>query len=208
MSQSIVWRTHSVEVCAEEAESGANGDVFDSEIDHDPRFCVPFELAEGAKVPARASENAAGFDIFASEGVTLPARCGWTPVGTGFKMAMNAPENVLFAMSTHFTLFAKVQSRSGMAKRGVTAFPGVIDGDYRGEVIVMLRNDADTPFDVKAGDRIAQLTFEPAYLPNRKKCSDVAAMYPTKRGAGGFGSTGGAAGASPRVPEQQPVQGA
>jgi len=64
---------------------------------------------------------------------------------------------------------------------------GVIDSDYRGEVIVGLRNTSDTPFRVNDGDRIAQMVVTRCELPELVQCDD---LDETQRGAGGFGSTG------------------
>lgn len=64
---------------------------------------------------------------------------------------------------------------------------GVIDADYRGEVKVLLFNHSDKDFDVKAGDRIAQLVLERIYTP---EVMEVENLEESVRGAGGFGSTG------------------
>jgi dUTP pyrophosphatase len=85
---------------------------------------------------------------------------------------------------------AQVRPRSGLAlKHGVTVLnaPGTIDADYRGEVGVILVNLSDSPFEIKVGDRIAQLVISPVA---RAEFEDASGLTATERGAGGFGSTG------------------
>jgi dUTP pyrophosphatase len=80
-----------------------------------------------------------------------------------------------------------IRSRSGLAARdGVNAFHGLIDSDYRGEVIVMLASYVGV-YGVQAGDRIAQITVVP--VPPAR-LMEVDELPPTDRGHGGFGSTG------------------
>ena len=84
----------------------------------------------------------------------------------------------------------QVRPRSGLALRhGVTVLnaPGTIDEDYRGEVMVLLVNHGREPFEVKGGDRIAQLVICPV---ERARLEIVAELDATDRGAGGYGSTG------------------
>jgi len=134
-------------------------------------------LKESAILPVRATIDAAGMDLFAAETVTLDPgqRC---LIGTGVAIALQ-PWHVGF-----------VCPRSGMALRDrvtVLNAPGVIDPDYRGEVGVILINLGDEPYLVKAGARIAQLVIVPFASP---RIVEADALPGTKRGAGGFGSTG------------------
>lgn len=83
-----------------------------------------------------------------------------------------------------------MRPRSGMAlKHGITCLntPGTIDADYRGEVKIILANLGDALFEVKRGERIAQLV--PAAV-QRARFAEVAELDDTARGSGGFGSTG------------------
>jgi dUTP pyrophosphatase len=82
---------------------------------------------------------------------------------------------------------ALVEDRSGMAVRGLTTLAGVIDPGYRGEIKVVLTNLSASPYTIAAGDRIAQLR-----IVQRLQASFelVETLDETKRGAGGFGSTG------------------
>ncbi|SEH16703.1 deoxyuridine 5'-triphosphate nucleotidohydrolase [Sphingopyxis sp. YR583] len=131
----------------------------------------------GLPLPAYASDGAAGMDVVAAETLTL--RPGTRhAVATGFAMAIPAGYEV------------QVRPRSGLAlKHGVTCLntPGTIDSDYRGEVKVILANLGDEPFEIKRGDRIAQLVPAPV---QRATFAEVETLDETKRGAGGFGSTG------------------
>ena len=78
--------------------------------------------------------------------------------------------------------------RSGLASKNfIDTGAGVIDADYRGEVKVLLFNHAEADFEVKKGDRIAQLVLERIYTP---EVLEVAELEASVRGAGGFGSTG------------------
>ena len=84
----------------------------------------------------------------------------------------------------------QVRPRSGLALRaGITVLnsPGTIDSDYRGEVGVILQNHGDEPFEIRHGDRIAQLVVAPVL---RAALEVEDSLDSTDRGAGGFGSTG------------------
>ena len=132
---------------------------------------------EGLALPAYATEGAAGMDVVAAETLTLRPGARQA-VATGFAMAIPAGYEV------------QVRPRSGLAlKHGVTCLntPGTIDSDYRGEVKVILANLGDEPFEIKRGDRIAQLVSAPV---QRAAFAEVETLDETTRGAGGFGSTG------------------
>lgn len=84
--------------------------------------------------------------------------------------------------------FVNVAPRSGLTwKHSIDVGAGVIDADYRGPVGVILFNHSDTEFEIKAGDRIAQLIIEKIVTPQVTEVDDLDF---TIRGAGGFGSTG------------------
>ena len=135
-------------------------------------------LHRQARAPAQAHPGDAGYDLFAAESAVL--RPGErASVGTGIAVAI--PDGCA----------GLVLPRSGLAARhGITLpnAPGLIDSGYRGELRVLLLNtDPAEPFEVSAGDRIAQLVLvrlEPAPL------EEVEALEETARGLGGFGSTG------------------
>ena len=83
-----------------------------------------------------------------------------------------------------------MRSRSGLAaKNGVFVLnsPGTVDSDYRGEIKVILANMSDKPFEIRKGDRIAQLVVSPVQQADFEIVSEIS---DTERSAGGFGSTG------------------
>ena len=132
---------------------------------------------EGLPAPAYATDGAAGLDVVAAEDLTL-APGQRHAVATGFAIAIPEGHEV------------QVRPRSGLAlKHGITCLntPGTIDHDYRGEVKVILANLGSEPFEVRRGERIAQLV--PAVV-TRARFSEVAVLGETSRGSGGFGSTG------------------
>jgi dUTP pyrophosphatase len=138
-------------------------------------------------VPARATDGAAGFDVVASENVSIESG-ERALVSTGVKMAM--PENVV-PEDHRVCMFATLKGRSGLAKRGIDVHSGTIDCDYRGEIKALLINNSTETFNVHAGDRIAQLIFSLALVPTLVSVEeDVEMEDATERGAGGFGSTG------------------
>ena len=132
---------------------------------------------EGLPAPAYATQGAAGLDVVAAEALTL-APGERQAIATGFSIAIPAGYEV------------QVRPRSGLAlKHGITCLntPGTIDEDYRGEVKVILANLGSEPFDVRRGERIAQLVPAPVL---KAQFREVAELPETGRGAGGFGSTG------------------
>lgn len=132
---------------------------------------------EGLPKPSYATAGAAGLDVVAAEDVTL-APGQRHAVATGFAIAIPHGYEV------------QVRPRSGLAlKHGITCLntPGTVDEDYRGEVKVILANLGSDPFEVRRGERIAQLVPAPVL---RASFSVVDQLSDTARGAGGFGSTG------------------
>ncbi|MET1755404.1 dUTP diphosphatase [Novosphingobium sp. RD2P27] len=133
---------------------------------------------EGLELPAYATEGAAGMDVLAAEDVTL-APGARHPVATG----------LAFAIPHGFEI--QVRPRSGLAlKHGITVpnTPGTIDSDYRGELKVILINHGAEVFEIRRGDRVAQLVLAPV---TRASWLKVDELDHTERGEGGFGSTGG-----------------
>jgi dUTP pyrophosphatase len=132
---------------------------------------------DGLPLPSYASGGAAGLDLVAAENLTL-APGARHAVATGFAIAIPDGYEV------------QVRPRSGLAfKHGVTCLntPGTIDSDYRGEVKVILANLGGEAFEVRRGERIAQLVPAPVL---RAAFVEVEDLDETARGAGGFGSTG------------------
>ncbi|MFL6765038.1 MAG: dUTP diphosphatase [Sphingomicrobium sp.] len=132
---------------------------------------------EGLPVPVRATEHAAGLDVVAAEDITL-APGQRHAVATGFAVAIPHGYEV------------QVRPRSGLALNyGITCLntPGTIDSDYRGEVRVILANLGAESFEIRRGERIAQLVPAPVLSADFR---EVETLSETSRGAGGFGSTG------------------
>ena len=132
---------------------------------------------DGLPLPQYASEAAAGLDITSAEDLLLePGRRH--AFGTG--LAIEIPHG----------FEVQVRPRSGLAiKHGITCLntPGTIDSDYRGEVKVILINLGEEPFQVRRGERIAQLVPAPVL---RAHFSETRELEESVRGSGGFGSTG------------------
>lgn len=132
-----------------------------------------------AKVPTYGSEEAAGADLYAATDYDIEIKPHETvKIGTGIAIAV--PRGY----------YGGIYARSGLAtKQGLRPANcvGVIDSDYRGEVIVALHNDTDEPQWVSAGSRIAQLLIQPVM---RTDFNVVDKLSDTERGNGGFGSTG------------------
>ncbi|HJB79365.1 dUTP diphosphatase [uncultured Flavonifractor sp.] len=130
--------------------------------------------------PSRATEGSAGMDLCAcieEDRIIAPRQLVKIP--TGIAIALPGPEYV-----------ALVYARSGLGiKHGVSLSNGVgvIDSDYRGEIMVGLTNLSDKFYTIHPGDRIAQLVVTPVVLPELER---VEALDETGRGTGGFGSTG------------------
>lgn len=135
------------------------------------------KLSERAKLPVYGSAFAAGADLCALDAVEIPA--GETEfVHTG--IAAELPAGTV----------GLVYARSGLACKQDLAPAnkvGVIDCDYRGEIMVALHNHGTEPRTVNAGDRIAQLVVAPYYVAEFEEAEELSE---TVRGAGGFGSTG------------------
>lgn len=132
-------------------------------------------LSATAKVPLRGSAASAGLDLSASEDAVVPPR-GKFLVKTGLQMRIPAG------------CYGRVAPRSGLAlKKFIDVGAGVIDADYNGEVGVVMFNFSDQEFVVKTGDRIAQLIIERISMAPVVVVDNI---EDTKRGAGGFGSTG------------------
>ncbi|KAF8304783.1 dUTP diphosphatase [Clavulina sp. PMI_390] len=133
-------------------------------------------ISDRATVPTRGSQHAAGYDLYSAEDKVIPAN-GKALIDTQISIAV--------PLGT----YGRVAPRSGLASKFMIATgAGVIDADYRGIVFVLLFNHSDKDFEVKPGDRIAQLILEKCETP---PVLEVDSLEETLRGAGGFGSTGG-----------------
>ena len=143
-----------------------------------PKIAVK-KLDERAVLPTYGSEFAAGADLYAVLDEELTIAPNQTKlIKTG--LAMEIPEGYA----------GFIYARSGLAsKRGLAPANkvGVVDADYRGEVMVALHNHSDCPQSVLPGERIAQLVVAPFLKAEFVQAEE---LVDTVRGAGGFGSTG------------------
>ena len=142
---------------------------------------VRLKHAEGLPLPAYQSKGAAGLDLLAALDTQHPLT-----LAPGARALV--PTGLVLELPPGFE--AQVRPRSGLALNyGITVLnsPGTIDSDYRGEVGVVLANLGHAPFEIRRGERIAQLVVAPVV---RADLVEVAEVVATARGDGGFGSTG------------------
>lgn len=137
------------------------------------------KLTSNAKTPTYGSEFAAGADLYSAENHDIIVNPGETVfIHTGIAMAI--PEGYV----------GLVYARSGIAcKRGLAPANkvGVIDSDYRGEIMVALHNHGNTAQEIEPGERIAQIIISPYITASFRERDE---LDDTERGNGGFGSTG------------------
>lgn len=131
-------------------------------------------LSERARVPQVMQAGDVAADLYSACDVTVPAR-GRAVVATD--LAIELPEGFR----------ARIHARSGLgAKRGIDVGAGLIDQSFRGNLSVLLFNHSDEAFEVRSGDRVAQLTVERYWLP---LFEEAEALTPTSRSEG-WGSSG------------------
>ena len=136
-------------------------------------------LKEGAKLPTYGSAQAAGADLYAclQEPVTVaPGETVFVPTGIALEVPLDCA--------------GLIYARSGMAcKRDLAPANkvGVVDSDYRGEIIVALHNHGNVPQTVEHGERVAQFVITPVLTPDYEMVKELS---DTERNQGGFGSTG------------------
>ena len=136
-------------------------------------------LREGAKLPTYGSAQAAGADLYAclKEAMTIaPGETAFVPTGIALEVPVGCA--------------GLIYARSGLAcKRGLAPANkvGVVDSDYRGEIIVALHNHGNTPQTVENGERVAQFVITPVLTPAYEVVEELS---DTARNQGGFGSTG------------------
>jgi dUTP pyrophosphatase len=133
------------------------------------------QLDPRAALPKRGSVLAAGLDVCGIEDLSIAPR----------HRAM-AKTGLAVAIPPGF--YGRVAPRSGLAaKNGLDVLAGVIDSDYRGEIVCILYNTGDETINLPAGSKICQLIIEQIITPEAAWATD---LDETARGAGGFGSTG------------------
>ena len=130
-------------------------------------------LHPNAKTPTRATKGSIGYDVFLSQSTILKPN-SITKVHTGISMSL--PSNI----------YCRIAPRSSLALKGVSVEGGVVDPDYTGEYIVLLRNNTNESIAVDYHQKVAQLIFKRAATPLIEVTSE---LNKTDRGAGGFRST-------------------
>lgn len=139
-------------------------------------------LVPHAVWPKRGTPGAVGYDLAAAVDAVVPPNGGTAMVGTGLALVIPTFKG------GDLQVYARIAPRSGLAvKNGIDVLAGVVDPDYRGEVRVVLINHGSEPFQVRPGDRVAQMVFETVVTP---VLEEVERVTETDRGNGGFGSTG------------------
>ncbi|MEK6281833.1 MAG: dUTP diphosphatase [Acidobacteriota bacterium] len=152
-------------------DSNQPGDAEDAEL----RLLRFKRLDSRALLPTRGSALAAGLDIHAIECLTILPR-ERTRAKTGLAVAI--PKGY----------YGRIAPRSGLAtQKGLDTLAGVIDADYRGEIVCLLYNSGDETINLAAGAKICQLIVEKIIMPTAVWSEDLS---DTMRGSGGFGSTG------------------
>jgi len=140
------------------------------------------KMYDDVVIPSYETEGAVGMDIQSYVDYDLHPKEQYV-VKTGLKLQMPS------AMD-EYKMELQIRPRSGLAaKFGITVVntPGTIDPDYRGEIMVILKNTGTSLFKIKKGDRIAQGVFN---LVPRIICKEAEELSDTERGEGGLGSTG------------------
>ena len=156
--------------------------IFDSAVEkyHSYSIELPMtvDIDAGAKVPTYAHETDAAADLYAMENTILQAHTFGNKLRTGVKIQL--PEGWLAMILPRSSIGAKTPLR-------LSNSVGLIDSGYRGELGILYDNTSDEPYEINAGDRIAQLLVMPSY---RFKSKVVDILADSDRGEGGFGASG------------------
>lgn len=144
-------------------------------------------LTETATLPTRGSAQAAGLDMYFDLQGQMP---GMNVVGVSFTVepGERAVLKTGVSMAIPDGFYGQIAPRSGLAvKQGLEILAGVIDSDYRGEIMIAVLNSGSEPIQFKKGDRVAQMLILPVsnIVPEQ-----VEELVDTDRGDGKFGSTG------------------
>jgi dUTP pyrophosphatase len=132
------------------------------------------KLSENAILPTKSHPGDAGWDLYASETVTLKAQTV-TKVKTDI------------ATQVGYGIWTQIEGRSGMASKGIWPCGGILDSCYRGEIAVMLYNCNKEGYTITKGDKIAQFVVRSQF---HTTISEVSELEETERGDKGFGSSG------------------
>lgn len=140
-----------------------------------------------ARLPSKKHQDDVGLDVYGCEDVLIPPH-SFRKVSSGlvFQGVKNNPE---WSEPVSNEYYIRIAPRSGLAlNHGIDVLAGVVDKNYRGEIGVILMNNSDQKYQVKTGDRIAQLIFEKAMLSIT--CVKTEDTNETERSSKGFGSSG------------------
>ena len=138
------------------------------------------KLKENATLPKRATEQSAGYDLSACLDKPLTVKSGETvKIPTGLSAEVQGEDKCVLLIFARSSLATKY----GLAPANCV---GVVDTDYRGEILVAMHNHSDKDYTVMPGERVAQLIITPIFTP---EVLQVEELSDTERGAGGFGST-------------------
>ena len=156
--------------------------IFDAAVEKYHSFSIELPMtvdtAAGAKVPTYAHDTDAAADLYAMTDQTIEAHSYGNKTPTGVKIQL--PEGWLALIIPRSSIGTKTPLR-------LSNSVGLIDSGYRGELGVLYDNISNAPYEIKAGDRIAQLLVMPSH---RFKAKVVDILSDSDRGEGGFGSSG------------------
>lgn len=141
------------------------------------------KISEYAQLPIYGSDYAAGMDLFSSVDIDIAPQSRRL-VDTGISVSWNSEDE------DPKKYYLRIAPRSGLSvKNSIDIGAGVVDYDYRGEIFVcFINNSVDKHYSVKRGDRIAQMIL--TRIERFEQVDEVDTHEETKRGYGGFGSTG------------------
>ena len=125
---------------------------------------------ENAVIPKPATPGSIGFDVQAIHTHTIQPN-SIARIRTGLSTALPSG------------MYLRIAPRSSLALQHITVEGGVVDGDYRGEITVLMKNNGDKPFDIIPKDKIAQFIFESASSPH---IQTVTSLPPSQRNMGGL----------------------
>ena len=132
------------------------------------------KMSEKATIPSKGTPTAAGFDLYSAKTITIwPKTREVVPTDLKIELPRNS--------------YGQIAPRSGLALKGLDIGAGVIDQDYRGNLKILLINNGTTSYEVREGERVAQLLVKPILNPTIKTMEE---LTESTRGDRGFGSTG------------------
>lgn len=132
------------------------------------------KLRHEAKLPTRAHHDDAGLDIYCCDAITIPPRT-----------TVKIPTGIAYEVPDGYCIFA--WDKGSLGSKGIKTLGGVLDSGYRGELFIPIHNLNDVPYVFESGDKVAQMVIQKVELWEVEETDELSE---TKRGTGGFGSTG------------------